>query len=332
MLCAPGRLVLCGLAGNLLLGCSTDNPGSKTAELAPISLRPGEEILSICRSRSLNNEQPLYIQSVRMTATPGLHHSAWFVIKDDGTLGDDCGGQPVDIVSLALKGRALFLQSTQSTDEAQAFPPGAGIVVPPHSAIAVDLHLINSQDSAAEAKATLELNTVSEQDLRTRLNAFAFMYTALNVPPRVDSEFTGSCDLAAAQGSELESSVYYASSHYHYLGTGATIQVMGGGDDGAMVFDGHGRVGEPWGKVIEPAMPLRGATGLRFACSYRNTRDTAVAWGSHAVDEMCAVLGYIDGDYDLLAVVDQDEPVASADTVVRRRGDCKVLAFSRREW
>lgn len=317
------------------IACGTEDSGPKTAELAPVSLEAGEEILSICRSRSLNNDQPIYVQSIHMEATPGFHHSGWFVIKDDGTLGDDCGGQRLDLLTLGATGRVLFLQSTQSTDETQTYPQGAGIYIPAHSAVVADLHLINARDTREELKTSLRLDTIAEKDVSIRLNAFVFMYTALNVPAKADSEFIGSCDLHEAQGSPINSNVYFASSHYHYLGTGATLKVMGGAHDGAMIFDGHGRVGEPWGTAIDPAMPLTGANGLTFSCSYHNERDTAVPWGNRSVDEMCAVGGYSDSEFNWVGVVDRDEPMepaASGDGVVRRHGNCKLFALPPQNW
>ena len=73
--------------------------------------------------------------------------------------------------------------------------------------------------------------------------------------------------------------VHYVLPHFHGLGTSFALQAVGGTRDGAMLHESAGALGEAWGKMLEPPVPIGGATAIRVTCGYDNPRETEVRYG-----------------------------------------------------
>ncbi|MEO1269781.1 MAG: hypothetical protein AAFX99_16970, partial [Myxococcota bacterium] len=88
-----------------------------THSFGTYSLGPGEEVQP-CVSWTLNNDEPLYIQSVQLANTGAFHHSNWFVVPDNLFEGPDgyfnCSERGFQELTAAVAGTVLFAQSTQS--------------------------------------------------------------------------------------------------------------------------------------------------------------------------------------------------------------------------
>ena len=63
--------------------------------------------------------------------------------------------------------------------------------------------------------------------------------------------------------------VYYVLPHYHSMGLGMRIDVLGGPMDGANLFSNMGGYGESVGRTFDPPIAVRGADALAITCDYR---------------------------------------------------------------
>ena len=101
-------------------------PGAQTLSttLPDMPLEAGEEDASLCFSWTLDNATEVFVNTVRMEATRGIHHSNWFFVRPNVFQGEDglwkCRDRGFDSVAAATSGGVLFAQSTQAA--ARTFP------------------------------------------------------------------------------------------------------------------------------------------------------------------------------------------------------------------
>lgn len=277
---------------------ATEDAGAHT--FGPFSLGPGEEDSGICVSWTLNNEEPLAINAVELTADAGFHHSNWFYVPDERFPGDD-GIWPCDERSFsepvaAALGGVLFAQSTQSTHEIQQFPDGVVQTIPAHTRILANVHLLNTSSEAIEPQLELKLHTIASGEVTTQLAGMMLQYEALALPPMSKSAFASSCSMDEMHqeklGVPLDFSIYYVLPHYHDLGRGMRLEAVGEAGS-EVIFENAGSVGDPLGRMLDTPFDLAGYQGLRFSCHYDNPRMETVGWGI-GDQEMCVLLAFTD--------------------------------------
>lgn len=287
----------------VLAGCGSDPDVADQHAFPTVTLAPGEEVTDLCQSWTLGNTEPLYVNTVTMTNGSGWHHSNWVFLPDDVFPGADgvwpCRERNFDGRAAAILGGVLYAQSTQATHESQQFEPGAVIVIPPHAMIIGETHALNASDAAVDTHIDLALGTLDHHAVTTVLRGLALEYHPLDIAPSAESRFTMECDLDKQHRSVLERpldlKLHYVMPHYHRLGIGMRIEVFGGPNDGAQIFETSARTGEPSGTTLEPTFDLTGATGLRVSCTFNNPRDQSVGWGV-GDQEMCVFLAFTDSE------------------------------------
>jgi hypothetical protein len=297
-----------------------------------VTVKSGQEITSLCLSWSLHNTEPVFVNSVTMNAGPGWHHSNWFYVPTDTFSVNDgvweCGSE-FDQFTAALAGGVLFAQSTQATDETQAFPEGAVLELPPDAVVVSQVHLLNVADEDIDTGVTMKLAGVAEADVRIRLHPLSFDFHKLAIPPQQSSRFETECDMEAVAGSLDEVSLYYALPHYHAMARGMSIQMFGGERDGEIIHEIESTIGEPLGTTLAPPLSMAGARGIRFSCTYDNATDRTVGYGNSGEDEMCIFLAFTDSDLAFAGGVVQGEVTEAGmdGDVARYTGECDTIAL-----
>lgn len=293
----PGLVLTSALA---LAACTGDD-GQRTYPFGPFEIATHQEITDSCTQITLGNTDATYVTSVELTTGPGFHHSNWFFVPESVFFGDDgtfpCSERNFNEGIAATFGGVLFAQSTQSSHEVQAFPPGVAVRVPPHSKLVAQLHLLNSSDDTLRLSPTIKLTAVPQAEVTTLLSAISFEDHALGLPSHQLSRFTVECDLAPIHNQiyhrDPDFKMYYGLAHYHTLGTGLTLEAVRPDGTAATVFTTAHRAGDTLGGPIDPTFDMTGFTRLRFSCDYFNPRETTVGWGV-GDQEMCVFLAFSD--------------------------------------
>lgn len=270
----------------------------------PWALGAGAERSTQCESWTLNNDEPLFVNAVEFSATPGMHHSNWFFVPDRNYAGPDgtwpCASRGFDQGIASGLGGVFFAQSTQIREEAQRFPPGAAIVLPPHARIIGALHMLNATGAALSAGIRLTVRTIPRDQVRTRLSPFYLEYQPLDIAARARSQFDVSCDLAPQvrhlTGAPLDMRFFYGIAHYHELGAQMRVTLIGGPHDGEVLYQTDARQGESWARTMDPPVDVSGTTGFRLSCVFDNPRTRAVHYGI-GDQEMCIFFGFTDSAY-----------------------------------
>ena len=294
--------------------CGTDaaDTAPSTYAFGPFTLTPGQELTDLCVSATLHNEAPIYVNSIDMAGATGIHHSNWFWVPDsESFVGPDgswsCSEHNYDQAAAALFGGVLFAQSTQATQEEQAFPPGAAIKIPPHSRIVANLHLLNSTDGDLGVPISLTLHPIAEADATTVLAGFALENESIALPPQAASSFSVDCDLSPTwqrlyagglvASDHVDIKIYHALAHYHALGTALAFEAIRDSDGGVdTVWSTSQRIGDELGGMLDPPFDLTGHSKVRVRCTYDNPGDTTIRWGNGGA-EMCIAFAFTDSTY-----------------------------------
>lgn len=326
----------------LFVACGEAEPDTLRHDFPSVRLQPGEERYDLCQSWTLDNDQPLYVSSVEMNNGTSWHHSNWTFVPDTRFPGPDglwsCSERNYDSLAAGLAGGVLYAQSTQATSEIQQFMPGAAIVIPEHSTIIGETHALNVSGAAVETALSLTLHTLPADEVEIPLLPLVLQYHPLHIPSMASSIFTLECDLDRLHRKLLERPldmrIHYVMPHYHSLGTGLRIEVLGGADDGKLIFASASRAGEPVGGAVDPPFSLAGATGLRTSCSNENPRSEEVGWGL-GDQEMCVLLAFTDSELFWAGGADEgseNEMVGTdSDGTVLNRSDCNIYSFPPRQ-
>jgi len=302
-----------------------------------VDLAPLEET-EPCMQWTLDNEQPLYLQTVRLTNDGGSHHSNWFIVPENAFPGEDgyyeCGSRGFTEIEAAVRGTVLFAQSTQSRLDEQRLPDGVVIKVPPRHKVVAGGHFLNLADAPYSTELRMTLELIHPRNVEVVTAPFRLSYTDLEIPPGRESHFTGDCNFASAYegsaGKPLDLKLYYVTPHYHYLGNYFDLTVSGGPQDGTSVFRFDGFNAGSNGKAFDPPIDLTGADGFRFTCGYDNWRDQTVGWGI-GDQEMCVLLGLADSAMLMDGTVPTGSIVGEQDGVVMNEGGCQVIGLPKND-
>jgi hypothetical protein len=171
----------------------------------------------------------------------------------------------------------------------QSFSQGAAFQIPAHARIVGDVHLLNTTLDSVTTTLHFDVYTEAAADVKVPLQPMAFTNLNLDIAPSMNTHAHMQCATP-----ETDFDVYYVLPHYHVLGTGMEIDVAGGTMAGTPVFTSAGGFGEAMGKMYDPPLSVKGATGLGISCDYTNPRTTAVHYGV-GDQEMCVALIYTNG-------------------------------------
>ncbi len=328
-------------------GASTDatdtgETGDDPAESASFTHRFGTYPLGPfeedqrCLQWTLDNEAPLYVQTVTLSNLGYWHHSNWFVVPEDIYPGEDgyfnCGDRGFNELGAATAGTVLFAQSTQSFVEQQQTGAGAVIKIPAHHKVVAGIHLLNVGPAPVETDLFMTLDIIHPKAVETVLTPFRLSYLDLDIPANSESRFTGVCNnlaekYQAATNGPLDIKLHYVIPHFHYLGNYFNLTFTGGPMDGQSVFEINGFNGDANGGTFDPPLDLSTVTGLRYTCGYDNWRDVNVGWGV-GDQEMCVMLGLAESRV-LLEVSVTGGTTAVGQTpegILEFEGPCGILA------
>jgi len=193
--------------------------------------------------------------------------------------------------------------------------------------------MLNASSEPLMAQTELLITEVAESDVEKKLAPMYLQYEPLTIPPRQDSRFVADCDIDRAYRNvanrALDVDIHYLLPHYHGLGTGIALDLIGGERDGENIFTTNQRIGEPLGRRLDPPVSLTGVTGLRFGCEFSNPTDNEVGWGI-GDQEMCIIFGFTESDLLIgggVVEAEMSEYIGDIDGVAEYRGECGVLIF-----
>ena len=313
--------------------------GTKVShDFGSVTLKAGQELDGVCQSWVLGNTETLYVNAVELVSSGGYHHSNWFFVPAEvaeernykqGTW-KNCYKKGFHEIDAAMAGGVVFAQSTQVDREVQKFRDGAVIRVPPNVWIMGSTHLLNVYPEERDVELKLHLYTVPPEEVSVELTPFRLSYLDLDIPAQSTAEFSTTCNMEQVFDGQFnhpfDVKIHYMLPHYHALGSGFQVRVVGGEKDGLMLQDFDGFGSDPFGRVFDPPIDMPGASGLSFTCAFKNPGDKSVGWGI-GDQEMCVMLGFMESPVAFDATVISGEAVGWENEAVQHEGDCFVYGF-----
>jgi len=282
-----------------MVGCGTQDGTSQAEptlshEFPLLTVGARAEVPDQCMSWTLNNDEPIWVNTVLASNEGAFHHSNWVYVPDTEYVGPDgnwpCAERGFDQVGAAAKGGVFFAQSTQSRTDEQRFPDGVAFQVPAHARVIGQVHLLNLRNEEIDTQIRFDVFGLPEEEIEVRLRSMAFTNLALDIAPQAVTHARMDCSTP-----DPTFDVYYVLPHYHELGKTMRVSVVGGPDDGVEIFHSTAAYGDPLGGTLSPSISVHDATHLRVTCEYDNPRDVSVGYGI-GDQEMCVVLVYSDSE------------------------------------
>jgi len=318
-------------------GTCTPLAGTKLAhDFGEQTIAAGQEIGSLCQSWVLDNDEEVWVNAVEMDNDGAYHHSNWFFVPEDHNdwpTGPwiNCYDEGFHEIDAAIAGGVLYAQSTQVRHELQKFQPGAAVHIPARSRIITVTHLLNYNIEPVTTGLRLNLYTMPRAEVTIPLTPAQLIYGDLKIPGKSTSWFGSTCDLAATygglfEGQPLAMKLHYVLPHYHSLGAGFDLTIVGGPKDGQSIVALGAFSSDPFGFAFDPPIDLAGATGLKFGCTFENPRDEVVRWGI-GDQEMCEALLFFESPMAFSAGVSQTNSETSEGDLQVFSGQCGVAGF-----
>jgi hypothetical protein len=203
--------------------------------------------------------------------------------------------------------------------------------IPPRSRIITVTHLLNYRPEPVTTGLRLAIYTLTRAEVVTPLTPAQLIYGALAIPPEARSWFGATCDLATSWARFFDDApmgikIHYVLPHYHDLGAGFDLSIVGGPRDGERIVELGAYASDPFGFAFDPPIDLAGATGLRFGCTFDNPRDEVVRWGI-GDQEMCEALLFLESPMAFSAGVNKTGSETTEGEVQVFTGECGVAAF-----
>lgn len=257
----------------------------------PIELAPGEE-RQTCVAWPIPELRHPFVYASRLYTTQGLHHSnvlAFPVSEEDGESPyPDCLPGAEDPLQ-NLDGRTvpdiLFANSTQVVGgESVVFPEGLAYRLDPAREIVASVHVLNPTGETLRVEIAYDFFTMPEEDLEHEVAPMAFFIREFLVPPGVEEVVSTSCQVF---GGNLVSLM----PHTHQYATAFDVELRRGGAAVQSIYEGGAYDLESDIEVFDPIISLEGIDEIAFSCTFRNTTDHDLVYGS-GDNEMCVLFGY----------------------------------------
>ncbi|HEY4180306.1 MAG TPA: hypothetical protein VGM90_25865 [Kofleriaceae bacterium] len=236
------------------------------------------------------NTQDLVIKKWSSTMTTGSHHMIVYLTTNDvkapGTIDDQgCGsfsGNNLPAWTYAAQSATAELELPQ--DDGTGKPLGQ--LIPAGSSGYIQMHYLNTGDSAVTAHVTLNADAYAADTVYTKTAPFITYQTDISIPPNATGvTVTKNAPVSA------DKKFWQLSTHAHKQAVDTKVM-----DGSNMLFDSTDW--EHPGVKLWDANPFYSFSSgsMTWSCTYNNTGDnhnsTVNQGGSAATDEMCMATAY----------------------------------------
>jgi hypothetical protein len=301
------------LALVLLAACGkdpgTNNTGGPTADAPPLSgdmysltwgpvtVQPGVEQTQ-CIWLRLGNDAEIEVHQMHNVLSQTSHHL--IVYKDDMDTAEQTTPTPCQPFTGALNTSGMIepIAITQKKDDEITLPDQVGYKFAAHQMVKLEMHYINSGDTAQDTQATVDFFSADPSTIKYEA---AVLFTGSPDIGPMDSQnkpqgiapgasytlhefFTVPSYLDLSQ-----SHIFAITGHEHHYGTGVQLQTAPSPTGTmTMVYNPMPfQWAEPATATFATPFSIPQGGGLDITCSWTNTGTATANFGESANDEMC---------------------------------------------
>ncbi len=179
----------------------------------------------------------------------------------------------------------IFLGGGTDVNTTYTFPVGVALKVPPTTALDLNAHYFNKQNTNLIGENYINMYTVSQANVLKEAQSINFANYNFSIPANSRKTITTDFTFNKAV------TVITLTSHFHKLGEKFQIKILGGTRNGEVVYENT-----DWEHpiVINLTTPiqLKAGEGLTSVVTYNNTTNKIVNFGLTSEDEMNIIFGY----------------------------------------
>lgn len=242
----------------------------------------------------LHNNQDLFVNRVEISMRSGSHHFILYGFDDNippaqmpqpGVIRDirDLNGNYIlDNLFAALYHE--FIAGTQWPLMNYHFPPGVALLIPANSGFDLNPHYINRGNTAYQGEVYVNLHTIDPSQVQRVARILDLNNTNIYLPP---GQIT---TLSRTWTFNQRRHIFQMFSHAHEHMTEFRVHIVGGPQDGDLVYISHDWEHPP---ILElnPPLTLEAGQGLRLEVTYNNWTNRALQFGLLSEDEMMILFG-----------------------------------------
>ena len=243
-------------------------------------------------NRTTPNTSTVYVNKFTMQGRPNSHHFVLYGFRSNAllppvnTLRDLYNPDAtINITTFAQMQNHIFLGGGTDVNITYTFPEGVALKVPPATALDLNAHYFNNQNTNLKGENYINMYTVSQANVLKEAQSINFANYNFSIP--ANSRKTITTDYTFTK----EVTVITLTSHFHKLGEKFQIKILGGTRNGEVVYE---NIDWEHPLVINLAKPiqLKAGEGLTSVVTYNNTTNKMVNFGLTSEDEMNIIFGY----------------------------------------
>ena len=243
-------------------------------------------------NRITPNTSAVYVNKLIMQGRPNSHHFVLYGFQNNNLLppanilrdlyNSDAS---INIITFSQMQNHIFLGGGTDVNTTYTFPVGVALKVPPATALDLNAHYFNKQNTNLIGENYINMYTVSQANVLKEAQSINFANYNFSIPANSRKTITTDFTFNKAV------TVITLTSHFHKLGEKFQIKILGGTRNGEVVYENT-----DWEHpiVINLTTPiqLKAGEGLTSVVTYNNSTNKKVNFGLTSEDEMNIIFGY----------------------------------------
>jgi hypothetical protein len=256
--------------------------------LRPFAIDPGKEREIFVYDRSSNSDT-LYVNRIEVKMREGSHHFILYKVSSGIALQPgvvrELNSQSL-FQEMQLEAYREFMIGSQTPSLSYTLPEGVVLSVSPNQGFDLNSHYVNaSTSSVLVGEAYVNLHTVPKSSNQKVAIPIFDNYVSFVLPRRQRTVVQRTVTYPDARN------VFMLTSHTHKRGESFKIFLVGGPDNGKLVYENYSW-DHPVMKTYSPPLRFEAGWGYRIEVTYNNETDRDIRFGLTSEDEMCIVIGY----------------------------------------
>lgn len=238
------------------------------------------------------NTSTVYVNKITMQGRPNSHHFVLYGFQNNTLLPPanqlrdlyNSNGT-LNLTTFAQMQNHVFLGGGTDVNTTYTFPPGVALKIPPATALDLNAHYFNQQNSNLLGENYINLYTVPQANVVKEAQSINFANYNFSIPANSRKTITTNFTF------DKEVTVITLTSHFHKLGEKFQIKILGGPRNGEVVYENTDWQ-HPLVINLDKPIQLKAGEGLTSVVTYNNTTSKTVNFGLTSEDEMNIIFGY----------------------------------------
>lgn len=243
----------------------------------------------------VGNPQELYINRYEIEMRSGSHHFILYnfrsnmpasMMPKEGVKRDlrDANGNYIIENVLQMQYHSFFA-GTQWPRLNYKFPEGVALKMPANVGFDMNSHYVNKTSKPIDGEVYVNFHTIDKSQVKYEAKILDYNNTNFTLPPKQVTT------VEKTYMTNKKMNIFQLFSHAHQLMTEFKVQIVGGANNGKIIYVSYDWQHPPILSFDTPLV-LEAGQGLKLIATYNNTTDRTIGFGLKSDDEMMILFGY----------------------------------------